>query len=73
VARITGTQGNDDLHGTQSGDVIDALAGDDRVLADEILRDDLGGADVVYAGFGDDQVVALGGANRSTARTGATR
>ena len=64
MARVTGTQGNDDLLGTQGGDLVDALAGNDRILADLILSDALGGDDVVYAGFGDDQVYALGGDNR---------
>jgi Ca2+-binding RTX toxin-like protein len=30
VARVTGTQGNDDLLGTQGDDLIYALAGNDR-------------------------------------------
>ena len=32
MARVTGTPGNDDLLGTQGGDLIHALAGNDRVL-----------------------------------------
>ena len=35
-------------------DLIYALAGNDRVLADPVLSDALGGDDVVYAGPGDD-------------------
>ena len=34
MARVTGTQGNDDLLGTQGADLINALAGNDRILAD---------------------------------------
>ena len=64
MARITGTLGNDDLLGTDSDDLIRALAGNDRVLADRSLFDALGGNDVVYAGSGDDTVYAIGGDNR---------
>ena len=63
MARVTGTQGRH-LLGTQGDDLINAFAGNDRILADLILSDALGGDDVVYAGLGDDQVYALGGDNR---------
>ena len=50
--------------GTLAGDLIYALAGNDRILADPAFSDALGGDDVVYAGSGDDQVYAIGGDNR---------
>ena len=60
VARVTGTQGSDVPRGTQGGGLINALAGNDRILADLILSDALGGDDVVYAGLGGDNRISMG-------------
>jgi RTX calcium-binding nonapeptide repeat (4 copies) len=73
VARVTGTQGNDDLYGTQGDDLIHALAGNDRVLADEILRDDLAAPTSSTPGSVTIRSTPSAATTGSTARTGATR
>jgi Ca2+-binding RTX toxin-like protein len=52
--RITGTDGNDSLDGTDSADTIKGGAGNDQI-------DGLGGDDLLYGGAGDDKISAYNG------------
>ena len=57
MARLIGTFGEDDIVGTNYGDLIVSLFGDDTIDAG-------GGNDVVFAGFGDDTVFGGTGNDR---------
>ena len=57
MARLIGTFGDDDIVGTNYGDLIVSLFGDDTIDAG-------GGNDVVFAGFGDDTVFGGAGNDR---------
>ena len=54
AATITGTNGDDRLYGTDSGDVIDGLDGNDRIIAKDSI-------DTVNGGNGNDTISGQGG------------
>lgn len=56
AATITGTDLSENLHGTHAADGIDAMAGDDRVIAKR-------GADTVNGGLGNDRIWGNQGAD----------